>query len=296
MLQGCSLAPPVLQVVEVAGEVEAVAVGLVGVDGVEGLDQVGAQDIVKAVGIGVTSGTSPGELVEEEELGVAEDQMVDTGLASDPDTAPAAVRVAPRQPLVAMDMLMLMVRVGVEVEVEVQMGLPDPELALALARDMVRVAYQRRLLLLLVVMVPATLMLAVVVTVVVAVTMGMEVVPVLVQDRPATMTLLGALRMEEEAAMVVAQLEAAPKVQALASGLAPGLARDKPVVLAQMAQVMPPEWVAAWVAAMVVALMEEPVAVEAVDPDRGVAGTTKLLFVEQARAGTQHTFNFSSFY
>uniref|UniRef100_A0A8R7P632 Uncharacterized protein n=1 Tax=Triticum urartu TaxID=4572 RepID=A0A8R7P632_TRIUA len=296
MLQGCSLAPPVLRVVEVAREVEAVAVGLVRVDGVEGLDQVEAQDIVKAEGIGVTSGTSPGELVEEEELGVAEDQMVDTGLALDPDPAPAAVRVAPHQLLVAMDMPMLMVRVGVGVKVAVQMGLPDPELALALARDMVRVAYQRHPLLLVVVMVPATLMLVVLVTVVVAVTMEMVVVPVLVQDRPATMILLGALRMEEEEATVVAQLEAAPKVQALESGLALGLARDKPVVLAQMAQVMPPEWVAAWVVAMVVALMEEAVVVEAVDPDLEVAGTTKLLFVEQAIAGTQHIFIFSSFY
>uniref|UniRef100_A0A452YC85 Uncharacterized protein n=1 Tax=Aegilops tauschii subsp. strangulata TaxID=200361 RepID=A0A452YC85_AEGTS len=95
---------------------------------------------------------------------------------------------------------------------------------------------------------------------------------------PAMMTLLGALRMEEEAAMVVAQPEVAPKVQALELGLALGLARDKPVVLAQMAQATPPAWVAAWVAAMVVALMEEPVAVEEVDPDLVGAVTIKLHF------------------
>ncbi|KAI4986683.1 hypothetical protein ZWY2020_019313 [Hordeum vulgare] len=92
------------------------------------------------------------------------------------------------------------------------MGLAN-RVGLALARDMVRVVCQRHQLLLPVVMVPATQMLAVVVTVVVVVTTEMEVVQ---RKKPGSaFTLLEALQMREEAAMVVAKLKVSQKVQAL---------------------------------------------------------------------------------
>jgi hypothetical protein len=127
-------------VVEVAGEVEVVAVRPVGVDGAEDLDQVEEQDMLKAVEVGVTTITSPRDLVEEEELVEVEDQMVDPVLALDPAMAPEAVRAARHQHLPAMDMPTPMVRVGVVAKVVVQMGLADPELDPALVKDMVRVA------------------------------------------------------------------------------------------------------------------------------------------------------------
>jgi hypothetical protein len=131
----------VLQVVEV--EVEVVveeAVHLVVVDGAEDLGRVEEQDIVKAVEIGVTGGTSPRESVEEEELVEEEDQMVVRVLVLDPAMAPEAVRAARHQHLVAMDMPTLMVRAVVVAKVVAQMGLAGPELVLALVRDTVRVA------------------------------------------------------------------------------------------------------------------------------------------------------------
>ncbi|XBH74744.1 hypothetical protein VPH35_101634 [Triticum aestivum] len=185
-----------------------------------------------------------------------------------------------------MDTPMLMVRVGAGVEVGVQMGLAEPGLGLAWARDMVRVVCQRHRLLLLVVMVPATQMLVVMVTVVAAVTTEMEVVPELALDRPAATTLLEALQMQEEAAMVVAQLEVSLKDQALELDLVLGLAPLRPVALALMAKAMPQEWVVAWVAALVKAKMEELAMVEAVGPDLVVEDTTKLPFVEQDRTWT----------
>ncbi|XBI86384.1 hypothetical protein VPH35_094352 [Triticum aestivum] len=182
-----------------------------------------------------------------------------------------------------MDMPMLMVRAGAGAEVGVQMGLAEPGLGLAWARDMVRVVCQRHRLLLPVVMVPATQMLVVVVTVVGAVTMEMEVVPDLVLDRPVATTFLEALQMQEEAAMVVVQLEVSLKAQALELDLVLGLAPLRPVALALMAKAMPREWGVARVAAVVKAKMAELAMVEAVDPDLVVEDTTKLPFVEQDR-------------
>ncbi|XBI74724.1 hypothetical protein VPH35_068206 [Triticum aestivum] len=189
-----------------------------------------------------------------------------------------------------MVMPVLTVRAGVVAEVVVQMGLAEPGLDLALARGMVRVVCQRHRLLLLVVMVPATLMLAVVVTVVVVVTTEMEVVPALALDRLVATTLLEALQMGEEAAMVAAQLEMSLTVQVLELDLVLGLALLRPVALALMAKAMPREWAVAWVVAVVKAKMAELEVAEAVDPDLVVADTTKLPFIEKARMGTRHVF------
>ena len=136
------------RVVEVAGEAGAVVVRLVGVDGAEDLDRVEAQDMVKAVEIGVTCGTSPRELVEEEEPAEEEDQMVDPVLALGPAMVPEAVPAARHQHLAAMDMPMPMVRVGAVAKVVVQTGLAVPKLDLALVKGTVRVASQQHRLLL----------------------------------------------------------------------------------------------------------------------------------------------------
>ena len=226
----------------------------------------------------------------EEELVVAEDQWVDPGLVPDPASVLAALRLAPHRPLAAMVMLVLMVRVEAAAEVAVQTDLAELEPEMALARDMVRVAFQRHRLQLPVAMVPATLMLAVVVMVAAVVTTEMEVVPALALDRPVATTLLEALRMEEEAAMVVAQLEVSLKVQVLELDLVLGLAPARPVALALMARDTPREWAAAWVAALVRARTADLAVVEVVGPDQVVEDTTKLPFIEQARTGPWHVF------
>ena len=112
MLRGCWLVPLVLGVE--AGEAEAVAarrVGL-GVDGVKGPEEAVAWDmVVRVVEIPIRI-TLPREQVEEEETVLA------VVLKADPVPVPALavatvlVRVARRQPLVAVVMPTLMVRVG----------------------------------------------------------------------------------------------------------------------------------------------------------------------------------------
>jgi len=91
MLHVCSLAHPVLQ--EEAGEAEAVVVDRVRVDLAEGQEQVGPWDMVRAVGIGVTSITMPRELVGAEVMVEVVVQMVDPGLVVGVALAPALVRV-----------------------------------------------------------------------------------------------------------------------------------------------------------------------------------------------------------
>uniref|UniRef100_A0A453MI89 Uncharacterized protein n=1 Tax=Aegilops tauschii subsp. strangulata TaxID=200361 RepID=A0A453MI89_AEGTS len=109
-------------------------------------------------------------------------------------------------------------------------------------------------------------------------------------DRRAATTVLEALQMEEEVAMVAAQLEVTLKAQALELDLVLGLAPVRPVALALMAKAMLQELVVAWVAAMVRPRMVELAVVEAMDPDLVVADTTKLPFVEQAIIGAGYVF------
>ncbi|XBI89902.1 hypothetical protein VPH35_027646 [Triticum aestivum] len=139
MLRGCWLAPPVLEAE--AGEEEAVAarrVG-VGVDGATGPEEVVAWDMARMVEMPVTSITSPRELVEEGETVLA------VVLKADPVPVPALavatvlVRVARRQPLVAVVMPTLMVRVGEVVQVVAQMGQADLEPEVVLAKEKLRV-------------------------------------------------------------------------------------------------------------------------------------------------------------
>ncbi|XBI89899.1 hypothetical protein VPH35_027643 [Triticum aestivum] len=140
MLQGCWLAPQVLEVE--AGEAEVVAARREGVavDGGMGLEEVVAWDMARTVEIPVTSITLPRDLVEEGGMVLA------VVLKADPDPVPALavatvlVRVAQRQPLVAMGMPVLMVRVGAVVEVVAQMGQADLEPERVLAKEKVRVA------------------------------------------------------------------------------------------------------------------------------------------------------------
>ena len=96
-------------------------------------------------------------------------------------------------------------------------------------------------------------MLAVVVTAAEAGTMAMEVVTARELDGPEVTTLLEAVPADKVAATVVAKLKVSLQVQALELGQVLAVELDRPAALALMVQAMPPESVAAPVAALVLA-------------------------------------------
>ena len=116
-------------------------------------------------------------------------------------------------------------------------------------------------------MVSATLMLAVVVTAAEAGTMAMEVVTARELDGPEVTTLLEAVPADKVAATVVAKLKVSLQVQALELGQVLAVELDRPVALALMVQAMPPESVAAPVAALVLARMVGQAVVQVPDLD-----------------------------
>jgi len=173
-----------------------------------------------------------------------------------------------------MGLPMLLVMVGVVDKVLVRMGLVEKELEMALVKHTVRVAWQKHQLRVLVVL--ATLMLAAVVLAVAVETMEMEAVTAKELDKLAAMTLLEEVPLDREAATVAATLTVSLKVQASELGLVLAPELDRLVALALMVQAMPPDSVAAPVAAQVVATMAGQPVVEAPDLESVAVDTLKF--------------------
>jgi len=107
-------------------------------------------------------------------------------------------------------------------------------------------------------------------------TMEMEVVTAKELDKLAAMTLLEEVPPDREAAMVAATLKVSLKVQALELGLVLAVELDRPEALALMVQDMPPDLVAAPVAAQVAVTMAgQP---EGVAPDLESVAVDTLKF------------------